>query len=419
VTAIPTRRVALLLGVVAVLAVALEGVWGLAAGLGAVVLGLTIADAVAVAGRRIDVERSAVPTVVRGVGVPFEAKISADGQGSIRLRQPVPPELSVVPSDSVGDLEGELVGSHRGVHVLPRTAIRASGPLGLASRDLYRGVPTQVVVMPDLPRARRTAEARARGRMGETGKIRSRLGIGTEFESIRDYSPDDDVRLINWTATARTARPMSNQYRVDENRDLVCLVDAGRLMAAPLGSATRLDIALDALAALAVAAEAAGDRVGVVAFGATILKYLAPRRRGAEAVVRAVFDLEPTEVDSDYELAFGAVGSIKRALIVLFTDLMDEAASSSLIDALPMLTSRHAVMAVSCADAELRSVAYGEPARLEDALRQAAAVDLLESTERSIELARRRGSSVVEAAPDGLGAAAVDGYLRLKRRALV
>ncbi len=215
--------------------------------------------------------------------------------------------------------------------------------------------------MPDLPRARRMAESRARGRLAETGRIRSRLGIGTDFETIRDYTPDDDVRQINWTATARVGRPMSNQYRVDENRDLMCLVDAGRLMAAPLGTATRMDIALDAVSALAVAAEQAGDRIGTIAFGSTILRHLSPRRRGAEPVVRALFDLEPQEVESDYERAFTSVAGAKRALVALFTDLMDEAATSSLIDALPVLARRHAVMAVTCVDSDLLALRPDPP----------------------------------------------------------
>jgi uncharacterized protein (DUF58 family) len=261
------------------------------------------------------------------------------------------------------------------------------------------------------------AESRARGRSAETGKIRSRLGIGTEFETIRDYTPDDDVRQINWTATARTGRPMSNQYRVDENRDLMCLIDAGRLMAAPLGTSTRMDIALDAVAALAVAAEHAGDRVGTIAFGSTILRHLSPRRRGAEPVVRALFDLEAAEVESDYERAFTAVAGAKRALIALFTDLMDEAATSSLIEALPVLTRRHAVMAVTCLDSDLLSISTRPPAGVHDALREAAAVDLLDNSARSVELIRRMGAVVVESPPDSLGAACVDGYLRLKRRA--
>jgi uncharacterized protein (DUF58 family) len=413
----PTRRVGALLGLVALLAVALQGAWVIAAALGAAILGIAIVDVAAVRRRHVDVIRTKVPTLARGVEFAIDVKVSATGSGSIRLRQPVPPELTLDPAEAPGDLSAILVGRHRGIHSLPRAAVRMSGPLGLASCDRSSGETSDVVVMPDLPRARRMAESRARGRLAESGKNRSRLGIGTEFESIRDYSPDDDVRQINWTATARVGRPMSNQYRIDENRDLICLVDTGRLMSAPLGPATRMDIALDALAVLCVAAEHADDRVGVVAFDTTILRYLAPRRRGAEPVVRAVFDLEPTEVESDYELAFAAAAGAKRALVTLFTDLMDEAATSSLTDALPVLTRRHAVMVVSCVDADLTEVANRPPDSLHDVLSQAAAVDLLDRTARSVELLRRMGALVVEASPADLGAASVDGYLRLKRRA--
>lgn len=413
----PTRRAAAPIGLLAVIAVALQGAWGIAAFLAAVVAGLTIADAAAAARRRPEVVRPRVPTLARGTGVEFHIRVSDEGQGSLRLRQPVPPELALSPQESRGDLRSVLVGRNRGVHTIPSTTVRSGGPLGLATCDRYVGAPIDVVVMPDLPRARRMAESRARGRLAETGKIRSRLGIGTEFETIRDYTPDDDVRQINWTATARTGRPMSNQYRVDENRDLMCLVDTGRLMAAPLGTATRMDIALDALAALAVAAEHAGDRVGTIAFGSTILRHLSPRRRGAEPVVRALFDLEPAEVESDYERAFTAVSGAKRSLVALFTDLMDEAATSSLIEALPVLTRRHAVMAVTCVDSDLLSISTRPPSGLHEALREVAAVDLLNNTARSVELIRRMGAVVVESSPESLGAACVDGYVRLKRRA--
>ena len=419
----PTRRAAVTLGLLAVAAVVLQGAWWVAAVLAVALAGFAFADAIAVRRRRAHLTRSQLPTVARGVPVPFEESVVVGGRGPVALRQPFPPELSVVPSEVRGAesvlLESEVTGRHRGIHALPRAAVRKVGPLGLASSDVAVGSPQQVVVMPDLPRARRMAEARARGRLGEEGRIRSRLGIGTEFETVRDYTPDDDVRQINWIASSRVGRPMSNQYRIDENRDLICLVDVGRLMAAPLRSGTRLDIALDAVAALAVAAEEAGDRVGTIAFGETILRKLTPRRRGAEAVVRALFDLEPEEVESDYGRAFTAVGGAKRALVALFTDLMDESATSSLIEALPVLVRSHAVMAVTCSDIDLVAAANKPPERVYDVLRQAVAVDLLDSTARSVSLLRAMGALVVVGSPDRLGSACVDGYLRLKRRARV
>jgi uncharacterized protein (DUF58 family) len=415
----PTRRAGLVLGLLAFVALALQNAWGIAVVVGALVVGATVADGVAARYRNVDARRSRVATLARGTEVNFEIAVDAGGSGKLLVHQPVPPELLLRPADSTGNLEARLVGRHRGRHTLGPTSVRVFGPLGFSSCDRALGQPSEIVVMPDLPGARRMAVARARGRLADVGRVRSRLGLGTEFETIREYSTDDDVRQINWLASSRVGRPMSNQYRIDENRDLVCLLDSGRLMAAPLGSATRMDIALDALAALAVAADEAGDRVGVIAFGAAILRELRPRRRGAEGVVRALFDLEPEEVDSDYQFAFTAAARSKRALVTLFTDLMDEEATSSLIEALPMLLRKHAVMAVSCTDTDLEEVVRSQPVGVDDVLRQSVAIDLLAGSARSASLIRRMGAVVVEESPSRLGEACVAGYLRLKRRALL
>ncbi len=191
------------------------------------------------AARRIipSIERTRPPTIPLQGRVAFDAVATVAGARSARLRQPSPPALEVDPSEVGGAaLHGELIGRHRGVHTLPPCVVRATGPLGLTSIDHVVGEAAEVTVYPDLPRARRLAAARRRGRATDEGRIRARLGLGTEFETIRDYSPDDDIRQVNWIATARVGRPMSNQYRVEENRDVMCVIDAGRLMASPIGA---------------------------------------------------------------------------------------------------------------------------------------------------------------------------------------
>jgi uncharacterized protein (DUF58 family) len=210
---------------------------------------------------------------------------------------------------------------------------------------------------------------------------------------------------------------MSNQYRVDENRDVMIAVDAGRLMASPIGDLTRLDVALDAVAVLAVAAEDAGDRVGALAFDARVSRQLRPGRRNAENVVRALFDLEPTEVESDYERAFFAVGRQKRALVVLFTDIVDEGAARTLIGAVPILVRHHAVLIVSSADPDLTAAVSTLPDDVRQVMRISVAAELLASRSRSVALLRSLGADVVEAAPRSLGPACVGAYLRLKQRA--
>ena len=383
----------------------------------AAVAGCVVVDVVVATRARPAGRRSTVPTLAQRVPVPMSLSVELLATSSVRLRQPVPPEIAVQPDEQAGRaLSGTIAGRHRGVHVLPPWAARATGPLGLGSADHVLGAPEEVTVLPDLPKARRLAAARRRGRSVEEGRIRSRAGIGTEFETIRDYAPDDDVRRINWAATARIGRPMANQFRVEENRDLVCVVDTGRLMASPVGPVTRLDVALDALATLVVAAEDAGDRVGAMAFAGSVFRQLAPRRQAAEPVVRALFDLEPTEVESDYERAFLAVGRHRRAVVALFTDLVDEAASRSLLAAAGMLARRHAVLVVTCRDPDLAAAVAAEPSDARGVLRAAVALDLLRSRDRTVALLRSMGIAVVEDRADRLGPAAVRAYLALTQR---
>jgi uncharacterized protein (DUF58 family) len=415
----PTRLTALLIALGAGVSAALPLPVVVPLLLLGMIAGCVLVDFLAARGRELALDRTVPRTVSLQVPVPFSAGVGGLGQArAARVRQPCPPALLVEPGSAAGDrIEGELTGRHRGVHVLPALAVRAAGPLGLASFDYSVGASHELSVFPDLPRARRLAAARRRGRSSEEGRIKARLGLGTEFETIRDYSPDDDVRQVNWIATARVGRAMSNQYRVEENRDLMCVVDTGRLMASPVGQLSRLDVALNALAVLAVAAEEAGDRVGTLAFEAKVTRQLAPRRRGAEAVVRALFDLEPTDVESDYERAFFAVGKQKRALMAVFTDLLDDGAARTLLAAAPVLARHHVVLVASCTDPDLTAVISRPPHGVRDVMAAAVAVDLLASRKRAVKLLEGLGAVVVQASPDSLGPACVGAYLKLKRHA--
>jgi uncharacterized protein (DUF58 family) len=279
-------------------------------------------------------------------------------------------------------------------------------------------VDAEVLVYPDLPEAWRLARAVRTGRLSVEGRRpRGPLGLGTDFESIRDYQPDDDIRQVNWPATARIGRPMSNQYRVEQDRDIICAVDAGRLMAAPLGGATRLDIALDAVAALCFVADELSDHCGALAFDSSLRKEIAPRRKGARTVVRALFDLEPSSLDSDYELAFRVASQAKRSLVVVLTDLLEEGAARPLIDAVPLLSGRHAVLVASPVDTDIEALVTQPAESIEDAYAVAAAVDVLAARAGAVARLRAAGADVVEAPPHLFAAACVGAYLRAKQRA--
>ena len=334
------------------------------------------------------------------------------------MRQPVGPDLVLSPPEADDELGAVLVARRRGRHPLPAPAVRLRGPLALGSWTHRAGEAGELRVYPDLPGARRIAGEVRRGRFREEGRrSRGPLGLGTDFETLREYAPDDDIRQVNWLATARLGRPISNQFRLERDRDVICLLDCGRLSAAPVGEATRLDVALDAALAVCAAADELGDRSGAVAFDARILRSVEPRRAGAARVVEALFDLEPSALESDYERAFRALGGAKRAFVLILTDLIEASAARPLLDALPVLTRRHAVAVASLEDPDLRGSLTAPPRALPELYRLVATVEVLEARRAVVVALQHAGVAVVEAAPGRLPRACVSAYLRAKARA--
>ncbi|WP_027004743.1 DUF58 domain-containing protein [Conexibacter woesei] len=384
---------------------------GVAVALAVLTVAVAVGDALVARAERPRVQRKVAGVLARGITTPLS--VAAEG-GRTVVRQPLVPDLRLDVQQATTQLHAQLTPLRRGRHALPGVATRTRGPLGLGAwqRRAATGA-ADLTVYPDLPAARRLALAVREGRYRDAGiRTRGPVGLGTEFERVRDYLPDDDIRQVNWRATARLGRPMSNQHRVEQDQEIVIVLDVGRLMAAPLGTdRTRLDTALDAATALALVADELGDRAGALAFDDRIRRRIRPGRAAGDDVIRATFDLEPSERDSDYELAFRTVGGGKRALVVVLTDLLDTAAARALTDAVPVLTRRHAVVVASARDPDVEQLAESGDPNL-----TTAAQALLTARTQAAAALTGAGATVVEARPDRLAAACVRAYLRAKSR---
>jgi uncharacterized protein (DUF58 family) len=333
------------------------------------------------------------------------------------------PDLRVEPSQALGRLDAAIVAHRRGKHHLAPVATRRTGPLGLGAWHHSVGPPHEINVYPDLVAAARLATEVRLGLFREEGRrARGPLGLGTELESIREYQPDDDIRQVNWRATARTGHPMSNTFRIEQDRDVICLLDCGRLMASRLTKRdgtvlTRLDAAVDTVAAMAAVSEELGDRIGLTAFADRIIRRLSPRRDGAGVVVDAIHDLEPLPVDSDYEAAVAAVAGRKRAFVLILTDLLDPTAAKPLLASLPTLARHHTVALATVQDPALRDV-LGTPAKdMTEVARTVVAADVAAMRASVTAEIRHLGADVIDAPAESLAHRCVGAYVSAKRLA--
>ena len=406
----PTPRAAALLAVVGLAAFVVTP-W-LSVALALAVATAVAADAWSVR-RAPGIERDVSATLSRGAPATLVVSAPADGR-VVQLRQPPAASLVVDGGEGVGAVAATITATRRGRHVLPGVASASVGPLGLARVHHRAGPSVEMRVLPDIAGARRLILRLRRTRAGlASGRRLGPLGLGTEFESVRDYSTNDDFRQLNWRAHARLGRPMSNQYRIEQDREVICLVDCGRLMAAPLADSTVLDIALDAVTVVALAADELGDRFGAIAFDDAIQRVLTPRHRGGAGAVSSLFDLAARPVDSDFEAAFVRVSRSHRAVVFVFTDLLDEAAARSLVAASAVVAGRHATFLATPSDPALLALAADEE-RPAVAL---AALDVLSTRRQATLTLRRLGVQVLEAQPDRLAQRCLDAYVSAKLHA--
>jgi uncharacterized protein (DUF58 family) len=309
----------------------------------------------------------------------------------------------------------------RGRFTPTEVTVRVQGPLGLAARQGRRSLPGVLRVYPPF-RSRAEAELRIdRARILEIGLRSARArGGGTEFDSLREYGVDDETRRIDWPATARTAKVIVRTYRAERNQTVLMLLDTGRLMAGQVAGVPRLDHALDAVMMLTAVATRLGDRAGLVAFADELRGTVAPghSRDQLRRVTEAMYTLEPKLVESDYRGAFAQTLARfrRRALLVLFTELAEQAVGETLLPALPLVARDHLVMVAAVRDPEVEGWARSVPADASSAYRKAAAVAALDERARTAARLRALGATVVDALPGRLAPLLADAYLEVKAR---
>ena len=363
------------------------------------------------------------------LGQPATVRLTVDNASSRRLRGVL--RDAWVPSAGAGPrtqpldvpagerrvLTTSLLPTRRGDRRPDRITVRSVGPLGVAGRQGRHEVGWRVRVQPPFT-SRKFLPAKLEKLRQLDGQLLARTrGQGTEFDSLREYVVGDDVRSIDWRATARRADVMVRTWRPERDRQLLLVLDTGRTSAGRVGDIPRLDAALDAALLLGVLASRAGDRVDLLAFDREVRGSVegVGRTELLARLVDTTAQLEPALVETDGRRLVGEIlrRTRRRSLVVLFTGLDSAALRQGLLPVLASLTARHTVLLASVGDPRVLEMTAG---RGEASLVYAAAAAekaRLERRELTAEL-RRRGVDVVDAPPDGFAPAVADAYLALK-----
>ncbi|MCU1573328.1 MAG: hypothetical protein JWO93_1410 [Micrococcaceae bacterium] len=302
------------------------------------------------------------------------------------------------------------------LHIASST-LRSFGPLGLAARQYTLPSPGLLRVLPPF-HARKHLASKLRQLRELDGRAAVQLrGEGTEFDSLRDYVRGDDVRSIDWRATARRQAVVVRTWRPERDRRVLLVLDTSRTSAARVADEPRLDTGMEAALLLAALAERGGDRVDFLAFDRRVRALAGSAARGnlLRALVEAMAPLEPELIEFDWAQLPAQVRSVTphRALVVLLTSLDTGAPEEGLLPMVAQLSRKHLVLVAAVRDPLLAQL---RPQRetTGDVYRAAAAERALLERESLIGQLRRLGAEVVDAEPDLLPPRLADCYIRLK-----
>jgi uncharacterized protein (DUF58 family) len=319
-------------------------------------------------------------------------------------------------------LRTPLMPTRRGDRLADRVTVRSLGPLGLAARQRSFPVEGAIRALPPFT-SRKHLPSRLAVLRQLDGRSAVRVrGAGTEFDSLRDYVVGDDVRSIDWRATARRSAVVVRTWQPERDRRLILVLDTSRTSAGRVGDTPRLDAAMDAALLLAALASRAGDRVDFLAGDRRVRARLSGASRATLLgdLVTAMAPLEPALLEADWSLMAGAIAGLsrRRSLVVLLTPLEPAAIEESLLPTLAALTRHHRVILASVADPALSAMAADvtSTSRVYDA---AAAERTLGLRQRTAEVLRNLGVHVIDAEPEVLPVALTDHYLLLKSRGLL
>ena len=391
----------------------------------------TIVDASLVKNNAIKVEREEIPKLSVGRDNSIKLKITSDkNQAIAEIRDAYPTEFTVdkntlainLSPNSVSEQTYIIYPDRRGEYEWGKIQIRQLGKLGLAWRDWKILGKQKVQVCPDLIGLKELAVRLSIENSGAMRQAR-RMGNGTEFAELREYRMGEDIRLIDWKATARRDRPVVRVLEPEQEQTLFILLDRGRLMTAKVGGLKRFDYGLNATLSLALAGLSRGDKVGVGVFDRDITTWIPPERgdRHLTKLVERLTPIQPVLLEPDY---LGAVTKLitqqtRRALVVVITDLVDVTASGELLGAMMRLTPRYLPFCVTLNDPQVDSIAHNHTNNTKDTYARAVALDLLAQRQVAFAQLRQKGVLVLDAPCDRVTDELVDRYLQLKARNLL
>lgn len=350
---------------------------------------------------------------------PFSVRLTiVDEIPFIFQRRDVAFSLKVAPRDGA-ILTYKLRPVERGVYGFGLVRIFTSTVLCLVQRRYSCATPVDIKVYPSYRQLRQYELLAISNRLRDMGVKRiRRAGNNTEFEQIKDYVAGDDMRTVNWKASARRHQLMVNVYQAERSQQIVNLIDKGRVMQRSFRGMTLLDYAINASLVLSYVAIHRQDKAGVISFNERMDTLVSPSNRPAqmERIMENLYATTTEFAETDYSALVEAMELrlVKRSLLVLYTNFNDVQSLDRQLPYLLQLARRHRLLVVYFENNDLHSLVETKPRGVEEHYVHVVAQQMEAEQQLIAGKLNRLGILALRTTPDHLSVDVINKYLEIR-----
>lgn len=311
--------------------------------------------------------------------------------------------------------------TERGEYEFGNLILYVRSGLGLVMRrhDVDAGI--TIPVFPSFMQLRKYELLSQTTIQSEHGNKRMRkIGHSMEFEQIKEYVRGDDIRTINWKATARKTNLMVNNYTDEKSQQVYCIIDKGRLMKMPFGELSLLDYAINSTLVLSNVCLQKQDRVGLITFDNKMGTVLAADRKPIQQanILQLLYNQETSFLESDFEMLYMQLRNRvkQRSLLILFTNFESLSGLKRQLNFLRSIARHHLLMVVFFENTELKQLSAINANNLEEVYVKAIAEKFAYEKRLIVKELMKHGILSILTPPENLTVNAINKYLELKAR---
>ncbi|MDD7914048.1 DUF58 domain-containing protein [Polaribacter ponticola] len=329
----------------------------------------------------------------------------------------------ILQKNEVKTIHYNLTPKQRGVYLFGRINVYANSGLKLATKKFILGAEKELKCYPSFLKLKEFNIKVFNNSTTSYGtkKVR-RIGHSLEFEQIKEYVSGDDIRTLNWKATAKRNQLMVNQYIEEKSQSVYTIIDKGRAMQMQFNGLSLLDYAINATLAISNIILTKQDKAGMLSFSTKLEDIVVAERRHSQIslISEALHNIKTDFSESDFSTLYSVVKRkiTQRSLLILFTNFETIDGLNRQLPYLRALAKNHLVLVVFFKNTELNTLINSKAITIQEVYDSVIAEKFMYEKKQIVNELKKYGIHTVLTSPKSLTGESINKYLQLKSRGL-